>query len=275
MINSSLQTLQHINMSIAMSMEKFLKLQNDDALPTMIMIEPQVEWFPEDCNYPVNAIEWAKANVHCDAVIHSTIFHQSDYRKESIPDSGAVSVITITVSGRGDSKEVRLEMTVGHDKIMTVTRDKLTIRSKYGCQTFEVWHLISMFGAPTWKKIRSLVETEHSKEYHYPPAHMSLFGGRMVSLMCAHMPLCGLDLKNTRDKMMSEIELVKNSHSRLFSNSTKTPKKLEDLYTVTATAIRECNRKNLSNDEVLTVIKLEFDRFMFELWNYSKSEQTQ
>ena len=262
------QVSSHIQMSRMMTIDKFLELQKNNQLPIEVMLEPQVSWFTEEgCNYPVGAIEWAENFVNGDITIYSSVFHQAymsaGRRYDSNAKSGSsgfVSAIAITVSKVNQSKEVRLEMTVGHDKVMVITKDKLVLKEKYSSRVFEVWYRIVKNGRKYWRITHSLRGVMPDNDLEWSPLYLTSFCQRMICFMQTQMKLSSEDLKKARNEMNSQLSKIDLRHR--ISLVRKTPPIMEQLYLDTVKDIYDFSETNVDSDIVNCFIDNKFTEFL-------------
>jgi hypothetical protein len=262
------QVSSHIQMSRMMTIDKFLELQKNHQLPIEVMLEPQVCWFTEEgCNYPVGAIEWAENLVDGDITIYSSVFHQTymsaGRRYDSNAKSGSsgfVSAIAITVSKVNQSKEVRLEMTVGHDKVMIITKDKLVLKEKYSSRVFEVWYHIVKHGRKYWRITHSLRGVTPDNDLAFPPLYLTSFCQRMICFMQSQMKHSPEDLKKSRNEMNRQLSQIDMRHR--ISLVRKTPPSMEQLYIAAVQNICDFSESNIDSNIVNCFIDKEFSLFL-------------
>lgn len=259
---------RHVQMSTGMSEDKFLELQLHKCLPSEVMINPLISWFSlEGVNYPVGALEWAENFVDGDITIYSTVFHQpyqsSGRRHDCDVKSGSVSlvsVIAITVAKVGLSKEVKVEMTVGHDKIMIITNEKLILKDKHSNKVFEFWYRSKQDGILIWKKTNALRGVVSEANDSFPPAFLSTYGERMISFISSQLMHSAEDLRLFRDKMNKLLKETKAGHS--FPIHLRTPDVLERVYYHTVDKILNINKSVTSMSEINELIEQEFEQFI-------------
>lgn len=259
---------RHVQMSTGMSEDKFLELQQHKCLPSEVMINPLISWFSlEGVNYPVGALEWAENFVEGDITIYSTIFHQpyqsSVRRHDCDVKSGSVSlvsVIAITVAKVGLSKEVKVEMTVGHDKIMIITNEKLILKDKHSNKVFEFWYRSKQDGILIWKKTNALRGVVSEANDSFPPAFLSTYGERMISFISSQLMHSAEDLRLFRDKMNKLLKEAKAGGS--ISIASRTPDTLERAYYHTVDKVLSINKSMTAMSEINELIEQEFEQFI-------------
>lgn len=259
---------KHVQMSTGMSEDKFLEMQRHKCLPMEVMINPLISWFSlEGVNYPVGALEWAENFVEGDITIYSTVFHQpfqsSVRRHDYDVKSGSislVSVIAITVSKAGLSKEVKVEMTVGHDKIMIITNEKLILKDKHSNKVFEYWYRVKQDGVLAWKKTNALRGVVSEANDSFPPAFLSTYGERMISFISSQLMHSAEDLRLFRDKMNKLLKEAKAGHS--FPVHLRTPDSLERVYYQTVDKCISINKSTTAMSEINELIEQEFEQFI-------------
>lgn len=262
------QVSAHVAMSKMISVEKFVELQKQRCLPMEVMLEPQAEWFTEEgCNYPVGAIQWAEDIVEGDITIYSTVFHQAymsagrRYDTSVQPgSSGFISAIAITVSKVNQSKEVRLEMTVGHDKVMIITKEKLVLKEKNSNKVFEVWYRIVRDGVKYWTITHALRGVIPEPDVASPPLYLTSFCQRMICFVQTQVTYSAEDLKKMKDGMNRQTSEIQTRHR--ISLIRKTPTALEQLYNVTVQNIYNLNKSNMDINLVNRLINKEFSAFL-------------
>lgn len=259
---------RHVQMSTGMSEDKFLELQQHKCLPSEVMINPLISWFSlEGVNYPVGALEWAENFVDGDITIYSTVFHQpyqsSVRRHDCDVKSGSVSlvsVIAITVSKVGLSKEVKIEMTVGHDKIMIITNEKLILKDKHSNKVFEFWHRTKQDGILIWKKTNALRGVISDENDSFPPTFLCTYGERMISFVSSQLMHSSEDLRLAREKMNNQLRGAKHGHA--FPINLRTPKVLETAYYASVDRILTINKSVEAMSTVNALIEEEFNQFI-------------
>jgi hypothetical protein len=258
---SAEQVSGHIQMSRMLSEDKFLELQRHNCLPMEVMLEPLVCWFSEEgCNYPVGALKWARDFVEGDTVIYSSVFHQTytsagrhNDRNVKSGSLGLVSVITITVSKVGiNGKEVRVEMSVGHDKVMIITEEKLLLKDKHSNKVFEVWINKSVNGLHVWSKSGTLETIPSENFIEHPPTFLDSFAQRMILFVSDRLKCSALDLTVQKDAMN---RLVGNAISnRKIPTGYRTPRHLENWYYETVkninTILKDCSITSIVNGRI-------------------------
>jgi hypothetical protein len=258
---SAEQVSGHIQMSRMLSEDKFLELQRHNCLPMEVMLEPLVCWFTDEgINYPVGALKWARDFVEGDIVIYSSVFHQTyiaaGRRHDKSVKSGSlglVSVITITVSKVGmNGKEVRVEMSVGHDKVMVITEEKLLLKDKHSNKVFEVWINKNVYGSSVWSKSGTLENIASENFIQHPPTFLDSFAQRMILFVSDRLKCSALDLTIQKDAMN---RLVSNSvNSRKIPTGHRTPRHLENRYYETVknidTVLKDCSITTIVNGRI-------------------------
>lgn len=244
----SVSNSSHLWMSRMLTMEDFLKQQSGSRLDPEVLIQPQAEWFEENgFNYPTGIVKWAEQHITTNRTIYSCVFHQSSIAEDQFNEFsnrsgslGYLSTIMIQVSQQDGKPSVRVEMTVGNDRLITITKDKLVHKAKFGNHVFETWNRVMEGGTPVWKKIRVMTAVKRDHVDNYPPVRLQKYSHQLTSLLVSLLPR-SCEAGMSKDLMLQRMAL--SLHSELggvrINPDVKTPRQLEDYYYSTARRINQ------------------------------------